>query len=132
MLAGQELEILVEQALKHDVIKKLDQKDPENIPVQLISGLNELISKRTHQGELLESLYDRCFPYWLRQIRNTIRKHRQSRIGYDSEVTFEAILRLLASSLKQKKESSASNPNVDRLIADRGAHSPVEYLCDIF
>ena len=57
--------------LQKEVISKLDQPSPEDIPVSLLLGLRELVEK-SHQTELLEGLFETCFPKWLKDLKDHI------------------------------------------------------------
>ena len=71
MKSGREMEELVVQFLKNQVINKMKQHDPTVIPVTLLKGLYELIED-SEIHSLLNGMYDTSFPLWLRLYNEKI------------------------------------------------------------
>ena len=60
MNSGRDMEIAVKESLK-EVIKQLDQNDPYNIPVSLLSGLCDMIEE-SESDDILDDMFEKCFP----------------------------------------------------------------------
>ena len=104
MVAGKELEAQVMEQLQKEVIRKLDQRNPEDIPVSLLIGLRELVEK-SHQTELLSILFETCFPNWLKDLReHIVTKKKQSQTFAEAE-HYNAIIALLAASVKENDKN---------------------------
>lgn len=66
MKSGSDMEDQVIFVLKNEVICKMNQVDPTEIPVQLLQGLYELVDD-SKKPDLLYGMFDN-FPQWLRQL----------------------------------------------------------------
>lgn len=83
--------------------------DPEEIPVPLFVGLYELIDD-TDKSEILSGMFENCFPKWLEAYNNIMERHfAQTGLSYGNNETYDAIVSLLAISVKDED-------NIDRFM----------------
>lgn len=70
MVAGAELEEQVMEQLNSNVIKEMNDMNPNEIPVSILIGLKDLVEKQqSHQTNLMSQLFERFFPRWLKEIQ---------------------------------------------------------------
>ena len=96
MESGQEMEDLVIKFLREDVISKLRQDIPHQIPAPLLIGLYELV-KRTEQKWLLYPLFDSSFPKWLDLYMEKIKGLNGKKPPNDDH--FDAIIMLMSTAV---------------------------------
>ena len=95
------------EQLRKEVIRKLDQRNPEDIPVPLLIGLCELVEK-SHQTELLRDLFESCFPNWLRDLKDHIVAKKKQNQALEQAGHYDAIIALLAASVKGNRQNVKS------------------------
>ena len=65
MKSSQEMQEMVQNVVRIEVINNMRPGDPTSIHVSLFHGLNDLVMK-TNLSCILTGLYEMCFPDWLR------------------------------------------------------------------
>ena len=64
MKAGREIEEMVTSIFQHEVINKINQRDPKKISEAFFKGLFELVED-TKKYKMIQSLLKVCLPNWL-------------------------------------------------------------------
>jgi hypothetical protein len=76
MLAGAELEMLVLNQLKAEVIPMLNQQELSKLPIQMIDGLTELILK-SNDSQILVPLLNTKFQKWFASFKEDLMRDRR-------------------------------------------------------
>lgn len=98
MKAGREMESAVLNVLEKEVISRLSPTDPTSIPVSLLLGLYDLVEE-TKIVSMLDSLYAKCFPSWIKKYSQKIDECRANNIVMGNDAHYDAIIQLLAASV---------------------------------
>lgn len=108
-----------------EVIGKLRMPDPTGLPVSLLVGLGELVEATGNPG-MLTSLFDVSFPAWLRLYCQRLESHRAQGTLMGNHDHFDAVVSLIATSVKDNEE------NVQLLTdKDRGSEGILENIIKV-
>ena len=110
MKSGREMESIVLAVLQKEVINKFNPNDPISIPVSLLIGLNQLVEE-TGCVSMLDDLYLKCFPNWMKKYSQKIDDCRTNNIVMGNDSHYDAIIQLLAASVMDNK------PNISNFLA---------------
>lgn len=100
MVAGKDLEMLVMEQLNENVIKEISDYSSKDIPVSILIGLKDLVSKQqSNQTSLMSQLFENFFPKWLTEIKQNL-GHNKGNARDDESGAADAIFALLTASLR--------------------------------
>jgi hypothetical protein len=82
----------------------MHRNDPISISVTLLKGLYELIEE-TDSCHLLSSLFEYCFPSWLKMYCAILEKCKKNKQKMSDDENYDSILSLLSISVKDNEKN---------------------------
>ena len=104
--SSSDLKPKVSDVILNEIINKLRQEDPTEIPHLLLDGLCRLIED-IGTPHMLTGMYDLCFPIWLRTFTEQLREQDQGKSKFGDHKHFDAIIKLIAVSVRNNMENAA-------------------------
>ena len=89
----------MQNVLRIEVVSSMKPGDPTVMHVNLLRGLHELVEK-TKLSCILSSLFDACFPDWLRLYCHKLDFFSLNKIEIGNNDHYDAILKLLSVSVE--------------------------------
>jgi hypothetical protein len=106
MKSGRELENSVADVLKNVIINSLiyDAEDLEKVSVSHLEGLHFLI-EQTSNSHILEILYQKCFPLWIKKYCKKLDKAAKNRQIVSNDERYDMILALISISVDDNDQN---------------------------
>ena len=103
MKYGKNMEVMVIQVIKNDVINKIEEFNPDKLSYDFIKDLSKLIQDNSYHTEILSGLFDKCFPSWLDIFCVQIKHIHESRVFQDNLIPdnpyHDEVLKILSLSI---------------------------------